>query len=407
MKPKYAQYLMWILYGVIAIYSLAGILYFSQLPVGSGDEALFIKDLKLVEQQGWNAAVRKGISIPYMLVAVPVAQVLEGYVALRLVNVLLFLLLILYFFSYRKIRDLHFYALVLFFYATVGYFLLGVNDTLFIVCMVVFYAETYFLLEGGKRASFTLGAAALVVAFFTRELLIIFAPVVLFSLGLLVQRQCIAWRSVRLPAVLIGIFILLNLPSLRAGSGLSYDAKLPPEGTEANWVQRQYLAQLQVNEGRLPDFNHPSWEETDAYLASNGLDALPKGVLSGLTFDPMLTATEFAKDLVYIVTYSTRQIGLLLPILLVLGFRQWMRSRTVTPTGYVSLLLACMILIFALIIISFVELRWFGALFLLAIVAYTRAVKQGALPRMIVTLQSFVIILICLYGLYGFYQKLS
>ncbi|WP_152558197.1 hypothetical protein [Altibacter lentus] len=407
MAPKYAHYLSLTLYGVIAVYVLVGIFYFSQLPIGSGDEALFLKDLRLIEQEGWNAAVRKGISIPYMLLVLPFAQLFEGYVALRLVNVALFLLLLLYFYSYRKIRDLHFYALVLFFYATVGYFLLGVNDTLFIVSMVVFYSETYFRLASGQRASFALGGTALIVAFFTRELLIIFTPVVLLSVFLLVRRNLIAWRSFMLPAVLILVFIVLNLPSLQAGSQLSFDAKLPPEGVQSNWVQRQYLAQLQVNEGTLPDHNHPSWEETDAYLETKGPDALPKGILSGLTFDPLLTIKEFGKDLLYILSFSTRQIGLLIPILLLLGIRQWRRTRSVTSQVYVSLLLACMILIFALIIISFVELRWFGALFLLAILAYTSAVKAGELPRMIVSLQSFVIILISLYGLYGFYQKLS
>ncbi|MCW9036336.1 MAG: hypothetical protein OQJ79_00325, partial [Altibacter sp.] len=120
MVPKYARYLSITLYGVIAVYVLVGIFYFSQLPIGSGDEALFLKDVRLIEQEGWNAAVRKGISIPYMLLVLPFAQLFEGYIALRLVNVVLFLLLLLYFYSYRKIRDLHFYALVLFFYATVG-----------------------------------------------------------------------------------------------------------------------------------------------------------------------------------------------------------------------------------------------------------------------------------------------
>ena len=390
----------------VVCYAVLAVFYFLQRPVGSGDEALFIRDLQFITQEGWITAIKKGISIPYMLLAYPFAQAVEAYVALRFVNILLFIGLLFYFFRHRELRYLNFYFVLLFFYSTVGYFLFGINDTLFIVAMVVFFSETYFVLISEKKESVTLWGIALVVALFTRELFIVFLPVVLLSLFLLFRKKQIIHKSLLLPAILCFLFLLLNVPSLHDNHRLSYDVKAPPESAQANWAQRQYYAQLLVNEGTLKNYNHPTWSETDAYLIKYGEDALPNGIVSGMLFDMGLTIKEFFKDLGYIGIFSTRQLGLVLPIILLFGFRDLFSNKEMTPHGYIFLLVLSMVLIFALIIISFVELRWLGSVFILAILSYSILEKEKKIPAGL-TLANYVFIsCISLYGMYGFIQKL-
>ncbi len=390
----------------VVCYAILAIFYFLKRPMGSGDEALFIRDLQFIASEGWMAALKKGISIPYMLLVYPFAQVVEAYIALRLINILLFLGLLFYFYHCRNLRSLNFYLLLLFFYSTVGYFLFGINDTLFIVAMVIFFSETYFVLMSEEKERVTLLGIALVVAVFTRELFIVFLPVVLLSFYLLFRRKQIIHKSLLLPGVVCFLFLLLNVPSLQENNTLSYDVKAPPESAQANWAQRQYYAQLLVNEGKLKNYNHPTWAETDTYLIKNGEDALPNGIVSGMLFDIGLTIKEFFKDLGYIGIFTTRQLGLVLPIMLIFGLREFFSKKKMTPHSYISVLVLSMILIFALIIISFVELRWLGSVFILAILSYSILEKEMKIPPFLSFVNYVFISCISLYGIYGFIQKL-
>jgi len=75
----------------VVIYTLIALYYFLGKASGSGDESVFIGDLQFIENEGWIAAIRKGISIPYMLLGYVFNKIVPTVVALRGVNVLLFL----------------------------------------------------------------------------------------------------------------------------------------------------------------------------------------------------------------------------------------------------------------------------------------------------------------------------
>ena len=69
------------------------------------------------------------------------------------------------------------------------------------------------------------------------------------------------------------------------------------------WTQRQYLAQILVNNGELENGQHPSWEQTQRYIRLHGEDSLPDGILKGITQDYLLTIKEFFKDLIFSIFY--------------------------------------------------------------------------------------------------------
>ena len=105
--------------------------FFFLSEAGGGDESLFVSDLIFIKTNGWISAIEKSISIPYMLLVYPFSFFLREYVALRIANVFLLVLLVLYFFKIAKIKTSSFYFYLLFFFGTSAYFFKGTNDALF------------------------------------------------------------------------------------------------------------------------------------------------------------------------------------------------------------------------------------------------------------------------------------
>ncbi|MEZ4874037.1 MAG: hypothetical protein R2793_00920 [Flavobacteriaceae bacterium] len=398
----YFKYLFRIL---IVGYTVVTMYYFLGKPAGSGDEALFLADLQLISQRGWSHAIAKGISLPYMVLTYPVSKMVSGIVALRGVNILLFLGLVAYFKMYRKVKGSDFYFLLLFFYSSLGYFMVGTNDTLFIVSMTVFLAETHFLLSSEPPKKLFFWGLGLVIAFFTREMVLLYLPVVAWAVFLVLKRKGIQWKSLTLPFVLGLVLFALNYPSLSAKGKLSYDLKLPPSEITATWPQRQYLAQLWVNEGKLKNYNHPTWIQTQKYLDKNGANALPKTIFSSLLFHLPLTFKEFVKDFIYILQYSVRSMGLMLVLSLFFGVRFLLKQRKVNEQTFLPVAVLLIMGTFAFVIISFIELRWLAAPFLAIILYFHQKSTTREIPRVWQWVNSIFIALLCLYGSYGILLK--
>ncbi|MBX2828652.1 MAG: hypothetical protein KTR22_10835 [Flavobacteriaceae bacterium] len=390
----------------IAIYTLLSGYYFLRKPGGGGDERLFISDLEYIASEGWWAAIEKGISIPYMLLSYPLTSFMEPYLALRLVNLLLFGGLLYYFYRRIHIRKWNFYFLILFFFSTVGYFMAGINDTLFVVSLVIFMVETYKVLSIENRTSLAWWGMGIVLAFLTRKLVFVFIPVVLLSVVFLWKYKKGNIRTLLFPFLLLLMGLGLNTPSFKAQKGLSYDQKLPPTEVQSTWAQRQYLAQLWVNEGKLPNNNHPSWKQTDKYLKEHGENSLPKTISGGILLDPGLTIKEFVKDFVFSVTYGVRQLGLILPTMLVLAVIGLYRIRKFSIGNFVPWSVLIMVSIFSLIIVSFVELRWLAPVFIVSIFYFYTLSEAQRIPKTLVLANYAFMILLSCYGMYGLIGKL-
>jgi hypothetical protein len=388
----------------VLLYACISALYFLGKPAGIGDEALFIADLAYLKTEGLWVAIEKGISIPYLLLCYPFSLVLPDFIALRVVNVMLFGVLLFYFYSRISIRSLPFYAMLLFFFSTVGYFMAGTNDTLFSVSLAVFLVETYVLLSR-KTSSFLLWGVALVVAVFTRSLILVFVPSIVLALIFISVQKVGVIKTLLLPAVLLIVFLLLNIPSLQHKQSLSYDQKLPPSGIEATWSQRQYLAQLLVNEGKMANYQHPSWEETDAYLQLHGYQSLPATEFEAMLYDIPLTIKEFFKELLFVLIYGTRQMGLILFTILFMGIVAVFRIRRIKPTDFIPLTLVGTTILFCVLIISYMELRWFAPLFIASIFMYAQLTKARQLPKILVQANYIIVTLLSIYGFYGLYLK--
>lgn len=405
MQGKIIKYIKIIFICVAVLYSIIAAYYFLSKPVG-GDESLFISDLELINNEGWIAAIKKGISIPYMVLAYSFSLFFKNDIALRLVNVFLLAGLFFYFYKQKDKLSVSFYGYLLFFISTVGYFYFGTNDTLFFAGLIIFINEVNNL-QKDKKWQCSLAFSALILAFFTRELVIVYSPVILFCFYVIYKER--GWSDLRIiyPLGLLLLFLMLNIPSFMANGKISYDLKSPPSHVNATWAQRQYLAQLKVNKGELSNYNHPSWQETDAYLIKYGEKSLPKGILEGLFFDVKLTITEFFKDYFYCVIFGFRQLGFILFVPFWFLAKDIYQSRKINTKMLIPISLIMMIAIFSLIIISFVELRWLAPVFILSIVYYGNLQKRELISNRLVIINDAVLIMMSIYGSFNMINKMG
>lgn len=377
--------------------------YHMSSPEGSGDESLFISDLNMVKSQGWIPAIEKSIALTYLVLAYPFSYILPTYLALRLTNVLILGLLFVYFYKFGAIKNKLFYFYFLFL-CSFGFFLAGTNDNLFIVSMLVYFNEVYKALEN-KKANIPLLWSMLLIAFFTRELVYIYLPLVPFSIYLMRKKKVNLLDRWYIPTSVLLFLVVINLPSLQKNHRLSYDDKKPGPGIESTWAQRQYLAQLMVNQGTLANLNHPTWTQTDAYLKEHGPNSLPKTTGAGIFFDLKLTFLEFFKDFAYCLFVSIRQTGFMLISVFIYLLYSIYQKRNWSDL-FVPISSLFVISVFSFIIISYVEPRWIMVAFLLGILYYSHLEQEKKLPKILLVANHFVLILIIFYGSYKAFLKL-
>lgn len=389
--------------GIVFLYAIIALFYFLNRSPG-GDEVLFISDLELIKNKGWIRAIEKNISIPYMLLVYPISLILKNYVALRLVNLLLLVLLFVYFAKRKNSFQLSFYGYLLFFISTVGYFFFGTNDALFFIGLTIYLNEVNQLQKNNKWYG-TTAIIALLTAFFTRKLIFVFFPIIIFSWFVVYKKNGFKSIDLKIVVLVLTFFLGLNFPSFLNKGNISYDLKSPPKNIKATWVQRQYLAQLMVNEGSLPNNNHPSWEKTDAYLTKNGENSLPKRIIDGIFFDVNLTVKEFFKELYSCMFYGFRQLGFILFIPLFFLIKDVLKTKRLNVSLMIPICLLVMISVFSLIIISFMELRWLAPVFILTIVYFSDLQKEKVWNTNLITANYTVLLFLSLYGIFSLWTK--
>ncbi|WP_298391998.1 hypothetical protein [Flavobacterium sp.] len=402
-KVQHSKVINALFLGLTLLAFALGSTYLFTRPMGSGDEALFLDNFEFLKINGWSEAIASKIPLTYFILVYPFALFIKPYLAFRLVNCLLFVLLLFYFYKKGFFKQLYFLTYFIFFSST-AWFLIGTNDPLFIIAIVVFFTESYLLIEK-KNYNVSLLFSALIVAFFTRELIYIYIPVLVFTFYLLYKSGIQLGKSLLVPGVLFLVLLAINIPSIQKNHSLSYDDKTPPKELACTWTQRQYLAQLLVNQGKLPNHQHPSFEETIAYLKANGEDSLPKTISESLTFDYQLTIKEFFKDFIEVLFYSIRNTGLIVFFVLLVPFLGFKKSNFMA-TNYLPIVVFLVLAIFSFIIISYVEGRWLVPVYLMAIVFFCDKIVTQEKYKVVVFLNNIIIVSVLFFGIYRILPKL-
>lgn len=385
------------------IYAILSAYYFLTLPGGSVDEIVFLNDLDLIETKGWYDSISKNVSIPYLGLVYPLSIFIGKVIALRLINLILLLLLLFYFYI-RKLSKIGF-SFLIFYISTVAYFYSGTNDTLFVFSLVVFLNE---IRRAANKEIYSVNLAliTLLIAVFTRELYLVYLPVILLGLFIMVKVGVNLNKRSWIPLALLAMFVFCNLPSLFSNGNLSYDRKLPPEEVHSTWTQRQYLAQIMVNNGELPNYYHPTWEQTDTYLKINGDKSLPNGILQGLFFDVSFTLKEFVKDIGHVFIYSSRGLGFILLLCIGYMFLEILKNRKISLNLFSPGAALTMLVIFSLIIISYVEMRWLSPIFILLIAYYSDLIRANKIHFLLKNINLFFFCNLAGYGVFRILNRI-
>ncbi|GAA3613963.1 hypothetical protein Q4Q39_03145 [Flavivirga amylovorans] len=388
----------------ILFYVVCTAIYIINIPVGRGDEQLFINDLSLIDTDGWLVAIKKSISIPYMLLAYPLTLVFKKHIALRLVSLLVTIMVGIYFWKRNK-PSFFFFAAILFYLCTTIFFFYGTNDALYSMSLIIFFNEVFQLYKNNTFNS-NVAFVALATAFFTRALTIIYFPIILLAFFIIFKHKNKIKLKFLYPLLFVFALLCFNLPSLKEKGTLSYDLKAPPESVNVNWAQRQYLAQLLVNKGDLKKGKHPTWLDTQTYVDINGEESLPKSILESLVFDLSLTINEFFKDVSFATLSSFRQLGFILVLIIFLPLVRLIKKRSIDYNMFIPVSVIIMLFVFSLIIISNVELRWLAPVFMMAFVWYFDLEESRAISRKFITINYLVFIALTFYGGLKMFNKI-
>lgn len=392
------------LFLILTLISISlGSFYLFTRPIGAGDEALFLDNFEFLKTHGWIKAIQSKIPLTFFILVYPFASFLKPYLAFRIVNSLLFLILLFYFFK-KGFFKLSYFIIYFIFFSSTAWFLIGTNDPLFTIAIVIFFSECYLFIEK-KNYNISILFSALIVAFFTRELIYIYIPILVFTFFLLFKAKIKFDKSMLIPVFLLLFLLFVNIPSIRKNYSFSYDDKTPPKEVACTWTQRQYLAQLLVNEGKLDNHQHPSFEQTVAYLKAHGENSLPKTISQSLTFDYGLTIKEFFKDFAEVLFYSIRNTGLIVFFVLTFPFLGFKKTNFFY-NNFLPIVIFTIISIFSFIIISYVEGRWLVPVYILALLYFCDKIATQEKYKYVVLANNIVLILVMFFGIYRILPKL-
>ena len=363
----------------------------------TGDEGYFITEIEKTIQEGFLKSIKSNISIPFVMVNY-LPYKYFGLLGIKLTNALIVLLFLFYVF--KRTVSLKNVTYVMFYMATVLFFFKGTNDTIFSLSLSVFFIEAYYIITN-KIESVSKAFFFLIIAFFVREVIVVFIPLIILIIYLITKNHKFKIKEFLPITILLLLFIIINIPSIKANNSLSYDKKESPKNIESNWVQRQYLSQLRVNENELERGNHVSWADVDAYLFKYGQNSLPENSFNALTHNYSLTLKEFSKDSLISFILSIRQIGVVYLLLFLMILSSTKNKKLNILLNYKLLILFYSVFTFSFIIISNVELRWLAPAFILILVP----IPNHIFKNKYLFLNNCIMCIITLYGGFKLIQR--
>ncbi|SFB30309.1 hypothetical protein SAMN04489723_10721 [Algoriphagus aquimarinus] len=386
-----------VLQPLVFFYAALSIVYWLFiLAPGIGDEGLMSLYLSEGNKEGYYWLIQKGnFSLPYSLLVYPLSFIFPSYFALRILS--LAGILFLYFYLIRRLdfKTQNFKNHILF-YLFSGSFLLGTNDNLLFCLLTIFFTEVYLVLIKQQERIPLYALICMITSLFTRQMAIIYLPIILAGLILVYQQKGILRKEYLATLSTALVWFVLNIPSIQANGFISFDNKDTNQQMGMTWAQRQYLSQLDFNAGKLTEFTHVTWQDTFNYVQENGETSLPKTNMESILFDPVLTIEEFIKDLAYMVYSGFRQCGLgvFFPILGIWYFLKFGNREL----GYLGGAQLFTMLVIALMIISYIEIRWLAPVFIMGIIGIESVNRSGKASTFLDFSNQLILFVLGVYG---------
>jgi len=349
----------------------------------AGDEFGFSTVFNLYQEKGYSAALSEGSSVLFNIAASFFNLFFsDTLLSLRFTSlffgILSFLMVIKIqktFFSLSK----NYFILFIITSASIlivsSIFFAGINDTMiyFIISLMIFVMFKY--QKEKKIVKFSLIIGLLLgCMFLTRKMSVLYLPSIFLILILLYNdlkiKTPLKLKSfiiiISVSALLVSAF---NLPNLAKGKGISFHEKKLDK--EITWQQLQYLTAIMNSNGDVENGQHATLDQVKQYIKKNGKESLPSSFLGTIFFDISFTVKQFFKNIFVQIIPITRLSGLVFLFLILFGLQNFSKKSS-NKHQYVILFFFTFIISLCLIVINYIEPRWYvGLLILLTVPVFS------------------------------------
>jgi hypothetical protein len=344
---------------------------FMRLYVPYGDERSFLEAFKNIKTNGFLAEWMNGsISPSFYIISYPFALWFENPLyGFRLVSLIctILTLILLYNFAKNKLqlKGVFLYSSLILILNFLGYriFWQGINDD-FLHLLIVY---SVLLLYNIKKLKKTKHIALLGIIIGTRISAFIVLPGYIFFF----YKDFKTAFKVGILALLVGV--ALHAPSLFANKTLSDVNKDPKNGL--TWAQLNYVSQIYIYEGKIPEHSRLHWDELQSYIDINGSEHLPKTFIESITFNWGYSIKEFFNDLWYSIhSIFFRFFGLGIFVILAFSFYMLKKGKDLKEhlvfTKSFFLFFWCYTFLLCFVVLTSLEIRWYTAFIFLGILFF-------------------------------------
>ena len=369
-----------------------------------GDESSFLDVFANIEKYGFFNTWSSGNFSPvFYLIAYPFNFLFNNpIITFRFISTSATILsmYLLYNFGKHKLKlsGMYFNSALLFIGSFLAYriYWQGINDSLFHLLIILSFFCIYNIFYNNK-VSKNLILLGIIIGLLigTRLLAFLVIPGYIFFFYKNVKHILI------IGAIALIMGVLLHSPSLYHTKTLSSIDKNPKNGL--TWIQKNYLSQQYIYEGKIKKGTRVTWSELEDYIAKNGTNNLPNSFSETIAKNPKWVLKELINDFWYSIRYiywKTFGLGILLLIAFsIYGLKN--KKRVTSDFKLTHQLLNFFWLhtfFISLVVLTKIEVRWYTSFIYLGILLFHQILQYFKpflrFPRRIVFLQLNYIILI-------------
>jgi 4-amino-4-deoxy-L-arabinose transferase-like glycosyltransferase len=369
-----------------------------------GDEVNFLDVFSNIEKFGflntWNSG---NFSPVFYLIAYPFNFIFNNpIITFRLITIIsttLTLFLIYNFGKHKlKLSGMYFYSALLFIGTFLSYriYWQGINDSLFHLLIILSFFCVYNIFYN-KKVNKNLILLGVIIGLLigTRILAFLVIPGYIFFFYKKIKYIFI----ISITALIIGV--LLHSPSLYHAKTFSSVDKNPKNGL--TWVQKNYLSQQYIYEGKIKEGTRVTWGELENYIAENGPNNLPNSFSKTVSKSPKWVLKELVNDFWYSIRHVYwNAFGLGISLLIAFSFYGFKNQKSFTKnfklTHQFLNFFWLHTFFISLVVLTKIEVRWYTAFIYLGILLFHQILQYFQpflrFPRRIVFLKLNFIILI-------------
>lgn len=354
---------------------------FMRLYVPYGDERSFLEAFNNIKTNGFLSEWMSGnISPSFYLISYPIASWFENPLyGFRLVSLIctILTLFLLYNFAKHKLqlKGVFLYSSLILMLNFLGYriFWQGINDD-FLHLLIVYSVLLLYDIKKSKKTKHIVALGIIIgLIIGTRISAFIALPGYIFFL----YNDFKTAFKVGTIALLVGFS--LHAPSLFSNKSLSDINKDPKNGL--TWAQLNYVSQIYIYEGKIPEHTRLTWDELQNYIDTDGNEHLPKTFIESVTFNWSYSIKEFFNDLSFTLhSIFFRFFGLGLFVILAFSLYMLKKGKTLNAnlkfTKSFFLFFWCYTFLLCFVVLTSLEIRWYTAFIFLGILFFHQLLEN-------------------------------